>query len=204
MQNLDQCNISSFDAIINSITFDSEVCRWFTFLVTQPGLAAELQAEKGIPPLYQKLKSVFRKQRILLIALTAAASASLFFPPRWAVLSLLSVLSFYWAYLEQVKKKCVTAISASLIRRDYSADTLLQTTLYQLGEHYSRKYRIPSLVDKIFRANQILKFAVIFFLLFILATGIETTEWKIVAIVFLYYYAVVYGLRTDTVYRRLR
>lgn len=199
-----QENVSSFNAIINSIKFDAEVCRWFEFFVTQPAVMEELSSDLSMGREYRVIKDAVLKQRILFASAMISILLVMIFKVMWVFLAV-PVVVCLWGRLKKLKTKSVAAISETLISRDYSPkESLSNITLYQLCEQYSKKYGIASLVDKIYCFSQVKRRSVIVFLM--IAIGIWTVgfSWKAVVVMLCYYELIKATVMTATVYRHLR
>ncbi len=199
-----QENVSSFDAIINSIKYDIEVCRWFEFFVTQPAIAAELQSDAQMAQAYGDLQKAVFKQRVVLALALISVLAISFLKTYWAFLMIPAVL-YYGIRFQGQKKDCVVEISKKVISRDYApVDSLSSITLFQLSEQYAKKYGIASLVDKIYCVDQVKRYSVLVFLVVVMAVWTVAFSWKAALAMICYYHLIRAGLMTAVVYRHLR
>ena len=199
-----QENVSSFEAILNSIKYDPEVCRWFEFFVTQPAVMEELFSDPSMGREYRVVKDAILKQRILFAAAMISILLVMIFQVMWVFL-VVPVVVYFWIRLKKLKTKSVAAISEALISRDYSPKEILSNiTLYQLCEQYSKKYGIASLVDKIYCFDQVKRRSVIVFLMIVIGIWTVAFSWKAALAMLCYYELIKAAAMTAAVYRHLR
>ncbi len=199
-----QENVSSFNAIINSIKFDAEVCRWFEFLVSQPAVWAQLSSAPQMERAYRDIKEAIFKQRVLLGAAALSVPAAIVLKIFWVVLVTPAIM-YFWVRLQKLKARAVVAVSETLISRDYSPKEILANiTLYQLSEQYAKKYGIASLVDKIYCFDRVKRYSIFVFLVIVIGIWTVAFSWKAAVVMLCYYELVKALLMTAVVYRRLR
>ena len=141
--------VTTPEALANSIETDQHVLRWFTLLVVQPSLRARFDQDPQTQRLYQILKQVVVAQYLLYLFVGGSFFILMYlghYPYLWLGL----LLIFPALYLHQRLKYCVRGIGMAIVQRDFDPSLLRQKTLYQISEFYSRKYQIPSIVDNIF------------------------------------------------------
>ncbi len=199
-----QEHVSSFEAIINSIKYDAEVCRWFEFLIDQPAVSAQISAEEGIARAYQDIQLSLLRQRVLFAFALASIAAVILSKSLWPLLAVPLIL-FGWLHSQKAKAAAVVAVSERLIRRDYvPVDILSNITLFQLSEQYSKKYKVASLVDKIYCFDRVKRYSVLVFLVVVMAIWTVAFSWKAALVMLCYYELIKAALMTAVVYRRLQ
>lgn len=204
MTAIHQENVSSFEAIINSIKYDPEVCRWFEFFVTLPAVAAELSSGAGMERAYRDIQRSILAQRILLGAAILNVAAIVVLETLWPVLAAPFIV-FFWFRFQTIKNAGVVSISDYLIRRDYgSLDALSSVTLYQLCEEYAQNQGVASLVDKIYCFDQVKRYSVLALFVVGLVIWVGTFSWKVVLGALCYYELIKAALMSAVVYRRLQ
>ena len=158
-------NVSSIEAIASSIETDEQVYRWFTFLIVQPALKANLLKEENAGELYAQFKKAALLQRTLYSFLLLCLCI-IVFSKKFVYLGAGILFIYPLIKIHLKKKDCVVKISTLLLKHDFDMAELCQKTLYQLGEIYSRKYNIPSLVDTIYALDNVSRKAIIFAFIF--------------------------------------
>jgi|GEM_PF-1633841 len=148
--------VSSLNAIVSSIKVDSQVFRWFEFLVSRPAVQAQLSAHPEVAALYSELKKNALAQMLFLTAAVVLAAFVLF--TKHYAAALVSGI-FLWPYWQVRNRKvnAIAEISRVLITQDFPEERLAVTTLYQIGEIYSTQFGIPSLVDTIYHLDRIIR-----------------------------------------------
>ena len=141
--------VTTPEALASSIDTDQHVLRWFTLLVVQPTLRARAIQDPKTKTLYLLLKKIVVSQYLLYLLVTATLFI-LFTSGHYPYLSLGLLFIIPALYLHQKLKQCVKEISMEVVNKDFEPSVLRQKTLYQISEHYSRAYSIPSIVDNIF------------------------------------------------------
>ena len=146
--------INSMETVLSSIETDRQVYRWFTFLIIQPQTKVKFLNSPEIKQEYLTLKKILINQTILYGALIVLLFIIL---PIKKLPYLLVFLTFIWPYwrLQSDKRKCIIRISRHMLSCDFEETELKRKTLYQITEHYSREYKIPSLVDIIYTSDRL-------------------------------------------------
>jgi hypothetical protein len=199
-----QEHVSSFEAIINSIKYDAEVCRWFEFLIAQPAVSAQISAEEGAVQAYRDIQRALLRQRVIFAFALASVMAVILSKSFWPLLAVPFIL-YFWFHSQKVKAAAVVAVSERLISRDYvPLDILSGITLFQLSEQYSKKYKIASLVDKIYCFDRVKRYSVLVFLVVVMAIWTVAFSWKAALVMLCYYELIKAALMTTVVYRRLQ
>ena len=194
--------VSSLEAILGSIENDDQVFRWFHFLILQSPIKAKLSKDSNSPVLYKKLSAV----SLLEILLSLGFIGFIFWIYTHPHIFLWSaVLVFLPAYIKLMssKKKIVVDLSRHILKEDFTEDQLRQKTLYQVAEHYGREYKIPSLVDTIFKLDNVARLTLIFGFIFT-AFIYPLKFWEILVVTALIYMIVMTTLRLNLLYRFLK
>lgn len=195
-------NVSSLEAILSSIETDEQVYRWFSFLVVQSGVRESIFKTNNSQALYDELKKTNFLQGVLYLILFFALFLILFskqFP------YLLFGLVFIYPLLKvhNKKKKLIVSLSRNVLTQDFKPDELPQKTLYQIGEIYSRKYNIPSLVDTIYVLDNTSRKAIIFAFVFT-AFIYPLKVWQITVSMILAYLLAQILIKTSIIYKHLK
>jgi hypothetical protein len=174
---------TSFSTLISTIKDDQHVFRWFMHLIEQPAVKTELVREENIRGLYAQLRRNLRYQYILYPPILIALSIA-FLQHQYLIGGVGMILIYFYYAAHQKIRKCVSSVSTRLIAQDFDETSLHEKTLYQIGEFYSRKYKIKSLVHSITSVDAPLRtllFCSLFFVLVIHPGG------------FWYYWLVIVG-----------
>lgn len=171
---------------------DPFVYRWFLFLISQPTLRSRGNEIPGLAEPYSKIDKINRELRLLFLPIFIFLLIFLM-TGKWFLF--LPVLAggalLYTRRLE--KKKEVADISLIFIERDFPPEVLAQKTLYQIGEVYSNRYRVLSLVDAIYNLDKIYRFTLVFS--FLLAAYIlDIKVWGVKQALFIGLYLLVVWL----------
>lgn len=176
---------TSFSTLTSTIKNDQHVFRWFMHLIEQPAVKIELIQEEDIRGLYVHLRRNLRYQYILYLFILSALVIAFLQHQYLVVVGGVSIILIYaYCTAHQKLRQCVSSISTRLIAHDFDEASLQENTLYQIGEFYSRKYKIKSLVHCITSVDAPLRtllFCSLFFVLFIHPGG------------FWYYWIVIIG-----------
>ena len=201
--------ITSIEAVENTINSDRQVFRWFTFLIVQPAVKAKMLKEETTRQLYSNFKRTMALQLIWYVGLLGCLLV-LVFSKHFIFLWLGILFLFPATYLHLNKKKYVRQISTRLLTQDFDIAELNKKTLYQIGESYSQKYNIPSLVDtiyfidKISRATLITVFVLACLLLPFFIDSYQLNVWKFYFSLMIAYYLINALVNTNAIYRHLR
>ena len=141
--------VTTPEALASSIDTDQHVLRWFTLLVVQPALRAREIQNPKTKILYKLLKKIVISQYLLYLLVATTFFILLIFQ-HYSYLNLGFLFIIPALYLHQRLKQCVKEIGMEVVSKDFGPSVLRQKTLYQISEHYSRAYGIPSIVDNIF------------------------------------------------------
>ena len=164
-----QVPLIAITSLRSTIETDSQVFRWFLYLITHPTVKSELSVDKCTEEIYERLKRWIGGERILCLSILGLI-IYIYFSKQY-LLCYLAILWFgLYLIVHQKIKKYVTQISLSLISKDFKSAEFNKRTLYQIGEFYGHKYQIKSLVMAITSTENILRKVAIaawFFLIFI-------------------------------------
>jgi hypothetical protein len=195
-------NVSSLEAILSSIETDDQVYRWFSFLVVQPALKKSIVNQDSTTKVYDALKKINLFQGLIYIFLLVALFYILW--SKQFIYLLLGLLFIYPLFkIHSLKKKYVVELSRILLTRDFKPEEISQKTLYQLGEIYSRKFNIPSLVDTIYALDNTSRKAIIFAFVFT-AFIYPLKVWQIFASMILAYLLTQILIKTSVIYKHLK
>ncbi|MCK5580285.1 MAG: hypothetical protein KAJ18_03335 [Candidatus Omnitrophica bacterium] len=202
MSDQDYKKISSRTAILNSIETDPQTQRWFLFLITQAPVKQQLTNEKKLNSLYAKLKKITCQQNFTYTTFLCILSLGFIFQQP-LVLGPGLILAFLCIKIHSAKKQYIAQISAALIDNDFTEQSLEQNTLFQVGEFYSRKHKIPSLVDTIYHLDKISRAAVLFAFILTGPICFATLQVNVLSII-LCFYIVNAIAKTSLIYKHLR
>ena len=195
--------LCSIRGLRSTILIDKYVGRWFLHLISQPSFKARAA---GLPA----IQSAYRAVRRYEIALWGLAGwSSLFFVLALELKNSFLVFPalagvFFFSKTLSAKKRKIADISLYFVEQDFNPETLAQTTLYQIGEIYSERYRIPSLVDAMYHLDKIYRFTLVFsFFLVAYITSINIFILRQVAFVALFF-GVALVVNSTLFYRRFR
>lgn len=152
--------VTSLNALSSSIQNDGQVSRWFEFLVTRPGLRQSLSADSVLASCYKRVDNLRTIETTLVFLFASLILGARFWQP-----TLLFFLGLFllWRYVatRTNKAQMIAQITLSLVSQDFPKDRLLVTSLYQLGEFYSERYHIPSLVDTIYFLDKVARWVIL-------------------------------------------
>ncbi len=127
------------ESLRSTIQDDLQIYEWFLNLISQE----KFRQNFGLDPDRKRLCQNFDRQKALQLIMTFPLVISLILPfwleSYWlfGVTVLLMIVQIWTA---KQLRKYVAEISLQKINDDFPANQLAQTTLYQLGEFYSKKY----------------------------------------------------------------
>ncbi|MFA5260935.1 MAG: hypothetical protein WC450_06900 [Candidatus Omnitrophota bacterium] len=153
--------LCTIQGLRSTILIDKYVSRWFLFLILEPSFKARSEGLPVIQAAYQTI----RRYEILLWFLGGGIGLSFLGALEMRnyvfVFSALAGMFLFFRTLA-AKKKQIADISLYFIEHDFPPEALAKTTLYQIGEVYSETYKIPSLVDTLYRLDKIYRVALVF------------------------------------------
>jgi len=153
--------LCTMEGLRSTILVDKYVSRWFLFLILQPSFKAR---GDGLPDIQSAYRAI-RQCEILLwclgIGMCALCSLALEMKSYVVAVPALAGLFPFFRTLT-VQKSHIADISLYFVERDFPPETLAKTTLYQMGEIYSERYEIPSLVDTIYHLDKIYRVTLVF------------------------------------------
>jgi len=141
--------ISTKEALIDTIDQDLHTYHWFSFLVSLPKIKNQLAASPKANAAYQKLSQLLLWQWLLIplflgiLCLTFVTQKIIFL---WGMIPLL----FFRYKIHTGKKHSIIEISSHLLSADFDQEKLAHLSLYQIGETYSRQHGIPSIIDVLY------------------------------------------------------
>jgi len=197
--------VSNIEGLSESITSDYQVGRWFVYLVTRPDVKSDLIKDPNISFLYPKLNACLQKQGFLCL-LTLCFLLFIVVTGQYPLIWLSFVFFLVHWRLNSLKTEIVKQIGIVMLTNDYPEKEICKKTLYQISEHYSRKYNIPSLVDVIFSYDVIARKSVYFlvlFSLFVLVFQSWQVMWAGVTIT-VGYFAIMSLVNLSVIYKNLR
>ncbi len=139
----------NLEAIINSIKYDQQVQQWFTRFLLSLNNSESYAEDNNFNENLKKLKKYLFFCNIIIIAFLIL----IIFGLLGKCLLSIGLAIFCFLYYEKLnyKSRLVTAeLASKVIKNDFSLDELNNKSLYQISEIYSKKYKIPSLVDSIY------------------------------------------------------
>jgi len=133
----------------STIRRDKHVRRWFLGLLAANKVREEFYAAPGSSALYKNFSQSLKKQKLSLINCVLLVTIfSLSRQPLWLAAGGI-MFGLFILRLNSSAKNLAEA-AAWMVSRDFPDTDMARTTLYQIGEIYSRKYRVPSLVDALY------------------------------------------------------
>ena len=200
MYQSDDLPITSINSLISTIKTDKQVHRWFLYLISQPGFREEASKDPETGALYKKFRRLFYMERTAFVLLLGTLVFVVMTQQFQHILPLAAL--FVASVFLQVKKRgYVVGACSFLVNRDFEEAQFAHKTLYQIGEFYSRRYHIVSLVNAITSVDVVTRKAVFYTIIF--ATFIYPLNfWQICGSVLAAYY-IFYGLVSSTfIYKR--
>ena len=152
--------VSSPEAIKESIKVDWHIFAWFSSLIRDPAIQQSLKNDSAASLNYRSLDETTKWQSVFYGTAFMVMVFSMIFDQR-LLLSLLLPLWAILAKLESAKRSLVSELGIRLIHQDFTAEEITHMTLFQICEAYTKKTGIPSLVKKISGINVILRNALI-------------------------------------------
>ena len=150
MSNTSIPQITTPQALSNTIKNDSYVLWWFASLIVQPKLRAYLnqKQDSNIRLQYQRLARILLLRALgyfILLCLGYQAIST----RQWWLAGFLPAMIWIFFLIKKTFSQTIEKISSKLIEKDFPHPLLNQKTIFQIGEFYSRRYQVPSLVDNI-------------------------------------------------------
>jgi len=183
--------VTSIKSLASTISTDRQVRRWFTYLILHQTVRRELSNNKEIESAYKRIKNIFLQEKIICI-LSVCILLLAVMTHQWECGLGAAILLGINGFLQAKNKKSIIKVCDSLISRDFNQQSFAQKTLYQIGEIYSRKYNIISLVDAVTSTEALTRKAVLY--MFVFATFIYPLNfWQTCGSVLVVYY-IFYGI----------
>jgi hypothetical protein len=195
--------VASLETICRSIAFDPQVERWFEFLILQPAVRNDLlTTSSSFAPCYRRLSqmNVLFLGIIFSLGITVPLAIQ---KPHLFLLGIMIPLFVLLHFVTQAKKKNLIVLCRELLTKSFSAEELKQKTLYQTSEILGARYHVPSIVDKIYHEDYLLR---IFFFIWVI-TGIMILYlpfWTFFGIIYLEILAFQTIIRLNPIYRLWR
>ena len=144
------------ESLSSTIQDDPQIYEWFRNLILQQKFRSDFRVNPIRKELYQKfdLQRIFQKRIVFLLCLSLTLPFLLKLYWLWGVTILLIIVQYVMA---KRLRKYVAEISLQQISDDFPANQLAKTTLYQIGEFYSKKYETYSIVDLLTLSHEYLR-----------------------------------------------
>lgn len=202
MYQLEDCSVTSINAIISTIRVDKQVRRWFTHLILQKSVENQLSEKKDVEAAYKRAKNISFWEKVLhflffcLLLFVVIARQ-----PNYAIFVIAFLPVSIFLYVK--KKECTIKISSSLINADFNEEAFAQKTLYQIGEFYSRKYGVVSLVDAVTSVDVVVRKSIFYTFIFVTFIYPLNFWWTCGTVLAVYW--IFYGLISTTfIYGRVK
>ena len=192
-----QDNIFSIETLGNSIRSDWQIQRWFLCLIFSPKVRQLLETTEQARKHYALLQNCFFYSHCLYIVLLLASVLLIVTGQYlWLIFIVLSLIGLNGLF--RLGRNAVVVLSLNLVNEDKPPQGLESSTLYQLGEYYGDKYKVPSLIDVIFAQDSLQRKAV-------LLTIILAFLYKIPVILFSLFLAwvVIFVINWPFIYKKL-
>jgi hypothetical protein len=192
--------ISGLKTLLSSINNDYQVYRWFLFLI----MSQQVRTKIKELPLWNALYSFLNRYIFIHWLVTTLFLSSLIIAikhPFFLLFNIALIIPLY--VLHRNKKRLVVQLAEALLKNDFSQTDLNQKTLYQIAEILSRNYKIPSLVDVIYNADQFIRKSVIF--MFVLSSFILFLKlWQLYLIIAATYFIVYLLFNSFFIFKTLK
>ena len=152
---------SSVEAILNSITYDVQVSRWFGHLLLSPKVQSVLAGKNQADTFYRQLRLARAIESLILAALALSVFISYLTHSLLPSVGLVVVTAFPFIRMSQEKNKSIRQLAEILLLQDFSREDLKQKTLFQVGEFYHRRFAVLSLLDFIAQFDALLFIAML-------------------------------------------
>lgn len=192
-----QDNIFSIETLENSIRSDWQIHRWFLCLILTAQLRLAFLANGANKKHYTLLQRCLTYGKGLYLFILICFIVS-FFKPHFLLLFIISVCLIRLCVLFRQTRESVTFLSVNLIKQENFPKSVECMTLYQLGEYFAGKYKIPSLIDVIYAQDSLQKKSV-------LVTIVVAFLYKIPVILFslLLVWVVIFIINWPVFYKKL-
>ncbi len=190
--------ISSLQTLQNSIVYDFYTSCWFHNLLSQPAVK-ECFARRApeTTEAYQRYRKISQVTQLPLLGV--CLSLILVFISRHYAFLVISCgfLLLYFRFVRN-QRQILARLSSVLLRQEFAVADFSGRTLYEITEHLGRQYGIPSMVDTIYRSDNILR------RLFLLGFFLPWPDFgRSVLIFFVVYFSCKYLLNSRIGYRIL-
>ena len=189
------------EAILSTIQTDTQVRRWFSFLISQPAVKSLLSNNTNTNKQYAGLKSILILQSLLSLSATIILLIIFFTKNYFLFLSFpLLIIPYYKLHFMEIN--CITQIAEQIVSTDFDQHDLKNKTLYQIGNLYNKKYGVPSLVNSIYNAERILFISLSLLTLFIIIFHNDIITSIIIALIL--FCAISQTLKSNLLYKHLK
>ncbi len=141
-------NITSTEAIASTIDNDRQVRHWFSSLLLCPAIKSRLIRDERTKQLFKEFTGICRQQKTIFILIILFLLLTYVYLQKLILLGIIPCLCL-GARNHFREKKLVQELSLTLLSSDFEGDVIRKKTLYQIGEFYADKYRIPSIIQVI-------------------------------------------------------
>jgi hypothetical protein len=195
--------ITTFEAVEQTIHKDNKVLRWFLLLISHPPIRQHLCQLYDNQQAFSQLKKALWVQQLINIGILGLVIV-IIVKPSTVWLGVAIAFIFLGAQSNRRKKHAIALISRRLLETDFSSQQLEHLSLYQIGEVYSERFHIPSLVDVLFHQDQWGRWTMLaaFGLICIINPFPLSTTGSILSI-FVIYRTIQWILEIQHIYRRL-
>jgi len=181
-------NHTTTKGLKNSILTDYHVYRWFLFLFSQERFYQRIKDDISLRDDYLKIKRLAFGQMILNVFALFVGIFLFFFSKIILIFFALFIFSVH-ILLFSKKKYYLSEVGGYFFIKDFSSQGASEMTLYQIGEIYSKKYKILSLVDAIYHLERLYKMAFLFsFLLVGYILYLDVWLYRVILFVGLYFF----------------
>ena len=194
-------SITSKKALISTFKVDKQVYRWFMYLVLQENLRKELCQKEEIQKEYTKADNFLKLEKLIYAALVMSCFFIIFFGFKYIGILLIVVGVKEFLYFNN--KKNIYKICQELIDRDFDQLEFEFKTLFQVGEHYGRKYNIASLLQIMTTVNGYVRMVIFYSFVFVTFIWPLNFLYSCTSILSVYYifYSIV---NVNYVYKKLK
>ena len=196
-------DITTLNAVHDTILSDHYAYRWFTYLIVQKNIFDSLRDSSTAREGYQRMRRLTRFQAAIILVfflgliVYSAQLLILFF-------SITAILIYLYVRTLTEKRKVVAQLGLELVKKDFGEATVGKKTLYQIAEFYSTRVKIPSLVDVVYQFDQIRRNTAVLILITIVLIYPMRLGWDALGLGFFIYFAVVNIVNLNFLYRHLK
>jgi hypothetical protein len=169
-------NLTTTKSLKNTVLCDDQVFSWLAHLIEHDPVRSRVSADSAMSKVWGRIRKI-RIWRVVLAA-TLAFTALAFFLYRDPLL-LIPGLPIIFLRMNAIRRErtCLGDLFILIVQADFPEERLSKTTLYQIGEFYSRKHGGPSLVDTIVSWGNLFHYIITFgFILPILLLSLDIRQ----------------------------